>query len=358
MYVCTAGVGRARSARPARRRRDPARATASCCPARSASTARRSCSRAASSSSTRTIESDTRSLWPVVDALLEEAGPDAALHARRDPRRRGLGAERARPRVAAWRCSCARRACRCDPAVAGASEILGIDPMYVANEGKLVAFVAPEAADAALAALRSVPGLRARGGDRRGAHRAARDGAGGDELRRQAGDGSAGGRPAAADLLSEEGAPMATTDVYAEQKKTEGVTAHVLWMTTGLSLRGRLGRHDVGDQPEPRGHHHPGDPRHAEGRRAQPGDRLRGRPGVRPGLVRRRGGQARPVRARDRGLARQREDQRRGPLDRLRGEPRERPADHDERVDRPPRAEGGGGRGRRAPAPPTAASPP
>ena len=34
------------------------------------------------------------------------------------------------------------------PAVAGAAEILGIDPMYVANEGKLVAFVAPEAADA------------------------------------------------------------------------------------------------------------------------------------------------------------------------------------------------------------------
>ena len=30
------------------------------------------------------------------------------------------------------------------PAVAGAAEILGIDPMYVANEGKLVAFVAPE----------------------------------------------------------------------------------------------------------------------------------------------------------------------------------------------------------------------
>jgi hydrogenase expression/formation protein HypE len=44
------------------------------------------------------------------------------------------------------------------PAVAGAAEILGIDPMYVANEGKLVAFVAPEAAEAALAALREVPG--------------------------------------------------------------------------------------------------------------------------------------------------------------------------------------------------------
>jgi hydrogenase expression/formation protein HypE len=44
-----------------------------------------------------------------------------------------------------------------NPAVAGAAELLGIDPMYVANEGKLVAFVAPEAANDALAALRSVP---------------------------------------------------------------------------------------------------------------------------------------------------------------------------------------------------------
>ena len=44
------------------------------------------------------------------------------------------------------------------PVVAGAAEILGIDPMYVANEGKLVAFVAPEAADAALSAMRAVEG--------------------------------------------------------------------------------------------------------------------------------------------------------------------------------------------------------
>ena len=44
-------------------------------------------------------------------------------------------------------------------AVVGACEILGIDPMYVANEGTLVAFVAREAADGALAALRSVPGF-------------------------------------------------------------------------------------------------------------------------------------------------------------------------------------------------------
>jgi hydrogenase expression/formation protein HypE len=44
------------------------------------------------------------------------------------------------------------------PEVAGAAEILGIDPMYVANEGKLVAFVAPDGAEGALRALRSVPG--------------------------------------------------------------------------------------------------------------------------------------------------------------------------------------------------------
>ena len=43
------------------------------------------------------------------------------------------------------------------PEVAGACEILGIDPLYVANEGKLVAVVAPEDEDAALAALQSHP---------------------------------------------------------------------------------------------------------------------------------------------------------------------------------------------------------
>jgi hydrogenase expression/formation protein HypE len=43
------------------------------------------------------------------------------------------------------------------PAVVGAGEILGIDPLYVANEGKLVAFVAPELADVALEAMRGTP---------------------------------------------------------------------------------------------------------------------------------------------------------------------------------------------------------
>jgi hydrogenase expression/formation protein HypE len=103
------------------------------------------------------IESDTRSLWPVVDALLEEAGP--SLRCMRDATRGGVASvlnELARSSSAAMIVS--EAAVPLDPAVLGASEILGIDPMYVANEGKLVAFVAPEAADRALAALRSVPG--------------------------------------------------------------------------------------------------------------------------------------------------------------------------------------------------------
>jgi hydrogenase expression/formation protein HypE len=103
------------------------------------------------------IESDTCSLWPAVDALLEEAGP--ALRCMRDATRGGVASvlnELARSSKVAM---LVREAdVPVVPAVAGAAEILGIDPMYVANEGKLVAFVAPDAADEALAALRSVPG--------------------------------------------------------------------------------------------------------------------------------------------------------------------------------------------------------
>ncbi|MEM7724129.1 MAG: hydrogenase expression/formation protein HypE [Pseudomonadota bacterium] len=43
------------------------------------------------------------------------------------------------------------------PGVAGACEILGLDPLYVANEGKLVAFIPEDQAEAALAAARAHP---------------------------------------------------------------------------------------------------------------------------------------------------------------------------------------------------------
>jgi len=103
------------------------------------------------------IESDTRSLWPVVDALLDAVGPD--LRCLRDATRGGVASvlnELARASSVAM--IVRERAIPVRPEVAGAAEILGIDPMYVANEGKLVAFVAGEAADRALVAMKSVPG--------------------------------------------------------------------------------------------------------------------------------------------------------------------------------------------------------
>ena len=42
-------------------------------------------------------------------------------------------------------------------AVKGACEILGLDPLYVANEGKLVAIVGPQAAEAVLQVMRNHP---------------------------------------------------------------------------------------------------------------------------------------------------------------------------------------------------------
>jgi hydrogenase expression/formation protein HypE len=44
-----------------------------------------------------------------------------------------------------------------DEEVKGACEILGLDPLYVANEGKLLAIVAPEDVDSTLTALRADP---------------------------------------------------------------------------------------------------------------------------------------------------------------------------------------------------------
>ena len=103
------------------------------------------------------IESDTRSLWPAVDALLDAAGP--SLRCMRDATRGGVASVLNELARASGVAMVVREAdVPVAPAVAGAAEILGIDPMYVANEGKLVAFVAPDAAEAALSALRAVPG--------------------------------------------------------------------------------------------------------------------------------------------------------------------------------------------------------
>ena len=103
------------------------------------------------------IESDTRSLWPAVDALLDAAGE--SVRCMRDATRGGVASVLNELARASGVAMIVREAdVPIHPAVAGASEILGIDPMYVANEGKFVAAVAPEAAETALEALRAVPG--------------------------------------------------------------------------------------------------------------------------------------------------------------------------------------------------------
>lgn len=103
------------------------------------------------------VESDTRSLWPAVEALLGAAGD--SLRCIRDATRGGVASvvnELARASGVAI--VVRERDVPVSPAVTGACEILGLDPMYVANEGTLVAFVAPEAADSACETLRSVAG--------------------------------------------------------------------------------------------------------------------------------------------------------------------------------------------------------
>jgi hydrogenase expression/formation protein HypE len=101
------------------------------------------------------ICSDTASVSPLVELLLAAAPSTRWL---RDPTRGGVGTV----------CNELAQACGLGvvleeerlpvhPMVAGACELLGIDPLYVANEGKFLAVVAPEEAEAALAALRSHP---------------------------------------------------------------------------------------------------------------------------------------------------------------------------------------------------------
>jgi hydrogenase expression/formation protein HypE len=100
------------------------------------------------------ILSDTAPLNRLVDAMLA-AGE---IHALRDPTRGGLATslcEIAAASGAGIEVEASRIPVR-EP-VRAACEILGLDPLFVANEGKLVAFVAPEFAAAVLDAMRSVP---------------------------------------------------------------------------------------------------------------------------------------------------------------------------------------------------------
>ncbi len=101
------------------------------------------------------LRSDSAPLHTLVAALL---GATRAVRCLRDPTRGGVSS--ALNEIAAR----AQVGIELDETripvreeVKGACELLGLDPLYVANEGKMIAIVAPEAAEVALAALRAHP---------------------------------------------------------------------------------------------------------------------------------------------------------------------------------------------------------
>jgi hydrogenase expression/formation protein HypE len=103
------------------------------------------------------VVSDSAALHGLVAAMLT-AAPPAAVHVLRDPTRGGLGTtlnEIARQSQVGMVLD--EAAIPVQPAVEAACELLGLDVLYLANEGKLVAAVAPEVADAVLAAMRAHP---------------------------------------------------------------------------------------------------------------------------------------------------------------------------------------------------------
>src|SRR5205823_4784066 len=101
------------------------------------------------------IASDTAPLNGLVEAMLAVSKD---IHVLRDPTRGGVTsalAEIAETALAGIRLE--ESAIPISEGVKGACEILGLDPLYVANEGKLLALVPQEMAEAVLAAMRQHP---------------------------------------------------------------------------------------------------------------------------------------------------------------------------------------------------------
>ncbi|CAN2535326.1 Hydrogenase+formation+protein+HypE [Methylocapsa aurea] len=102
------------------------------------------------------VLSDTAALHELVALMVETAG--SAIRLMRDPTRGGVAAtlnEIAHQSRVGVRIE--EKAIPVASQVAAACELLGLDPLHVANEGKLLAVVAREAADTLLAAMRAHP---------------------------------------------------------------------------------------------------------------------------------------------------------------------------------------------------------
>jgi len=106
------------------------------------------------------IRSDSAALNGLVNAVVAAVTPEHpdGLRCLRDPTRGGLSAtlnELAHQSGVGM--SLEEAAIPVSEAVRGACELMGLDPLNIANEGKLIAICAPDAAEAALAAMRADP---------------------------------------------------------------------------------------------------------------------------------------------------------------------------------------------------------
>jgi hydrogenase expression/formation protein HypE len=103
------------------------------------------------------LASDTRSVLPLVEALAEAATP--ALRWMRDPTRGGVATSLNELALdSGLGIHLFEEAIPVRDEVRGACELLGLDPLHIANEGQFLAVVAAEHADRALDALRAAPG--------------------------------------------------------------------------------------------------------------------------------------------------------------------------------------------------------
>ncbi len=103
------------------------------------------------------LRSDTRSVFPLVQAMAAEAGP--GIRWMRDPTRGGVATSlNELARDCGLGIHIFEEEIPVHDTVRGACELLGLDPLHIANEGQFLAVVSPEYADAALNALNSTPG--------------------------------------------------------------------------------------------------------------------------------------------------------------------------------------------------------
>jgi hydrogenase expression/formation protein HypE len=103
------------------------------------------------------LASDTRSVLPLVETLATTAGP--GVRWMRDPTRGGVATSlNELARDCGLGIVLDEDAIPMHDAVRGACELLGLDPLHIANEGQFLAVVGPEYSDAAINALNLLPG--------------------------------------------------------------------------------------------------------------------------------------------------------------------------------------------------------